>query len=132
MARLVDNLSQYLIDQSIAVKEGKDIFIGFMPENLGNCIMLDQTGGVEPDKYVPIEQPTVQIMVRNTSYNAGFYKMTAIYHALHQLLDDAVLETGGVDVMTVFALQEPVHLGKDENDRHIFSVNFVFKIRHHA
>ena len=129
MARLLDNLAQYLVDQGICTKEGKDVFIGMLPEKQDNGVKLEQTGGVSPDKYLPIEQPTVQVMVRNSSYPDGLDKAKAIYEALHRKGDDLTLEAGGVDVMTCFAIQEPFHLGMDENSRHLFVVNFVFKIR---
>lgn len=129
MARLLDNLAQYLVDEGICTKKGKDVFIGVLPEKQDNAVKLLQTGGLSPDHYLPIEQPTVQVTVRNTAFPAGLDKAKAIYDALHRLGDDAVLETGGVDVMTCFAIQEPFHLGQDENQRHLFVVNFVFKLR---
>ena len=129
MARLLDNLTTYLIAQGVCTKAGKDIFIGMLPEKQDNALKLEQTGGLEPDRYLPIEQPTVQVMVRNTSYPDGLDKAKAVYDALHRKGDDTVLASGGVDMMTCFAIQEPFHLGLDENNRHLFVVNFVFKLR---
>lgn len=129
MARLLDNLAAYLVAQSICTKVGKDVFIGLLPEKQDNGVKLEQTGGIEPDRDIPIEQPTVQVMVRNKAYPDGLDKAKAIYDALHRKGDDLVLEAGGVDVMTCFAMQEPFHLGLDENSRHLFVVNFVFKLR---
>lgn len=129
MAGLLENLAAYLVTQGICSKEGSDLFIGTFPETDGNAVKLEQTGGIEPDKYLPIQQPTVQAMVRNSSYSDGLDKMTAIYDALHRKGDDLALESGGVDVMTCFALQEPYHLGQDDNSRHLFVVNFAFKLR---
>lgn len=129
MARLLDNLVTYLIAEGIATKGGKDIFIGVLPENQDNAVKLNQTGGLEPSHYLPIEQPTVQVMVRNTAFGAGLDKAKAIYDALHRQGDNLLLASGGVDVMTCFAIQEPFHLGQDENQRHLFVVNFVFKLR---
>lgn len=128
MARLVDNLAQYLATNSIGT-EGTDLFIGVLPATPDNAVMIDQTGGVEPDKYLPIKQPTIQIIVRNKSYTDGLDKITAIYDLLHQFKDYQSLETGGVDVMQIMALQEPTHLQQDDNFRHIFTVNFVIMLR---
>lgn len=124
---MIENLATYLEDQGIGTK-ASDIFIGRMPE-VDNCIMIDQTGGVEPDRYIPIKKPTVQIMVRNTDYTNGLDKIKEIYDLLHQKRDDLVLESGGVDVMLVDAMQEPTHIGEDDNERHIFTCNFVFRLR---
>ncbi len=130
MARLVDNLLAYFVTQGIVATPGTDGFIGGLVEGgQDNVVSIDQTGGALPDRDIPTEEPTVQVSVRNTDYDAGLDKITSIYDALHQKRDDLVLEAGGVDVMTCFAMQSPVHLGKDENTRHIFTCNFVFKVR---
>lgn len=128
MARLVENLATYLQAQSIGTK-ATDLFVGTMPDALDNCIMIDQSGGVSPDRYLPVTKPTVQISVRNTDYLTGLDKITAIYNLLHQKGDNLALEAGGVDVMRIDALAEPGHLGQDDSQRHIFTCNFVFRLR---
>lgn len=130
---LIDNLSQYLINQGICTAEGTDLFIGKFPDADGNtydnAVMLLDTGGIEPNKYVPIRQLKIQVTVRNTDYATGYAKMKAIRDALHRKGDDVVLEAGGVDLMMCFALQEPTFLGRDESERSLFICNFVFKLR---
>jgi len=128
MANLVENLAAYLQAQAIGTV-ATDIFIGGLIDSPDNQISIDQTGSVEPNRENPIKDPTVQILVRNTAYDTGLNKITAIYDLLHQKNDSIVLEAGGVDVMACFALQEPTHILKDESDRHIFTCNFVFKLR---
>lgn len=128
MARLVENLTAYLQAQGIGT-EAVDLFIGTMPDALDNCVMVDQSGGVTPDRYLPIKKPTVQISVRNTSFLTGLDKISAIYNLLHQKGDDLALEIGGVDVMRIDAMGEPGHLGQDDSSRHLFSCNFVFRLR---
>lgn len=128
MARLVENIASYLQAQGIGTK-ATDIFVGLMPDTQDNAIMIDQSGGVTPDKYLPVKKPTVQISVRNTGYLTGLDKITAIYNLLHQKGDNLALEIGGVDVMRIDAMGEPGHLGQDESARHIFSCNFVVRLR---
>jgi len=125
--RLITNLAQYLEDQGIATG-GTDLFIGRMPE-VDNCILLDQTGSVEPDKYLPVEKPTIQVTVRNTDYTDGLDKLKTIFDLLHQKKDNLALEVGGVDVMIVNALNEPSHIGEDENSRHLWTCTFIFQLR---
>ena len=125
--RLITNLATYLQAQGIGTG-GTDLFIGRLPE-VDNCIMLDQTGGVEPDRDLPIEKPTIQVTVRNTDYTDGFDKLKSIYDLLHQKKDDLVLESGGVDIMIVNALNEPSHIGEDESSRHLWTCTFVFNLR---
>lgn len=130
MARIVDNLLAYLIAQGVVTTAGTDGFIGELTEGgADNIVALDQTGGVSPDRYIPTEEPTIQVTVRNTSYADGWDKINAIFALLHKKNDALVLESGGVDIMSCFALQSPQHIGEDENTRHIFTCNFVFKVR---
>lgn len=128
MARLVENLATYLQTQGIGTK-ATDIFVGMMPDIPDNCIMIDQTGGVAPDRYLPVSQPTIQISVRNSSYLDGLDKAKAIYNLLHKEDDALVLEASGVDVMVIDAMGEPAHIGQDTNSRHLFSMNFAIKLR---
>lgn len=128
MPNLVENLAQYLEDNAIGTV-ATDIFIGGLIDLPDNQISINQTGGVEPNRENPIKQPTVQILVRNTDYGNAITKATAVYDLLHQINDSVVLEAGGVDVMTCFALQEPAYLLLDESNRHIFTCNFVFTLR---
>jgi hypothetical protein len=128
MARLVENIATYLAANGIGTK-ATDIFIGTMPDTLDNCVMIDQTGGVQADRYLPVLKPTVQISVRNTSFLSGLDKISAIYNLLHQKGDNLVLESGGVDVMRIDAMGEPGHLGQDDSSRHLFSCNFVVRLR---
>lgn len=128
MANLVENLAQYLEDNSIGTV-ATDIFIGGLIDTPDNQISINQTGGVEPNRENPIKEPTIQILVRNTDYANALNKITAIYDLLHQANDSVVLEAGGVDLMYCFALQEPAYLLLDTSNRHIFTCNFVFQLR---
>lgn len=125
---LIDDLATYLQTNSVGTL-GSSLFIGNMPDGTDNCVMVDVTGGVAPSKDVPIMQPTVQCLVRNTSFETGLTKIKAVRDLLHRLNDGNTLKSGGVDVMSCFAMQEPTHLGKDTNERHIFTCNFIFKLR---
>lgn len=130
---LIDNLAQFLIDNGAVTAEGTDLFIGQFPDTEGttydNIVLLRDTGGLEPNKYVDIKQVTIQVTVRNTAYDTGYAKIDTIRDLLHRKLDNTTLESGGADTMTIFSMQEPTHLGLDENNRHLFVCNFVFKVR---
>lgn len=132
MSLLLDDLGVYLQAQSIGTV-GTDLFKGILPESPDDCISIDQSGGVEPDRELPLEKPTIQVLVRNDDYATGLTKAKAIYDLLHRAGHDngaePVLKVGGVDVMDIFAMQEPFHLGKDENERDLFTLNFVFYLR---
>lgn len=126
--RFIDNVATYLAANSIGTV-ATDLFIGILPPTPDNAVMVDYTGGLEPDRYAPVRKLTVQTTVRNTDYDDGYDKIQAIFDLLHRKLDDLELETGGVDVMEVMALQEPTFIGQDETNRYVFTCNFLFMVR---
>ncbi len=124
---LIKNISQYLEDNGIGT-EATDIFSYLMPAEVNNCIMLDEAGGLEPDKYLPTKDPTIDIKVRNSNPDNGKAKIEAIKDLLHQK-QEFIPEAGGVEVMICQCIVEPFHLGTDENERHLFTSTFYFKTR---
>ena len=74
------------------------------------------TGGTS----VAFEQPGLQILSRSTSY------ITARDNAVlaHQVLDGFSGTLSGVRYLSIEAAQTPFLIGRDDNDRVLFSVNF--------
>ena len=134
MSREIENLSEdlaaYLVENDIAEAIGTDIFICHLPDNDSgiDAILIDETGGI-PDPELPVENPTRQILVRNSDHATAKSKIYAIYNLLNRANDSLVLKEGGVDVMYIEALQMPTSLGLDNNERSVYSVNFMFKLR---
>lgn len=127
---LLENIAEFLEDNEIGTR-GTDIFIGFLGDDgtIDNAVMIDQTGGVQPDRDLPISKPTVQIMVRDKDYTAGLSKLQTIFNLLHGAHDNLVLAAGGVDIMRIYAMNEPQHVERDEEERDIFTCTFVFQLR---
>jgi len=128
---LLENIAEYLENQGIGTR-AQDIFIGFMGDDYpaqDNVVMIDQTGGIEPDKYLSIARPTIQITVRNKDHKQGLAKMQDIFDLFHRMQDDDVLVAGGEDIMNVMALNEPQHLLRDDSGRDVFTCTFIFRIR---
>lgn len=128
METLLTDLADYLQANSIGTK-GTNIFIGGFAGDEDNQVAIQATGGVEPYVDIPIGRPTVQITIRNKSYQTGIALAYDIFNLLDQEDDRLELKTGGVDVMQVNALSEPNHLGQDTSSRHLFTINFVFMVR---
>ncbi len=130
--QLLENIAEYLETEGFGTR-GTDIFIGFAPESEddteNNIIMFDQTGGIEPDRDLPIAKPTVQVIVRNTDYKTGFNILQDIFDRFHRMNDSGVLVSGGVDVMRAYAINEVQPLGVDVKERYSFTVTFVFQYR---
>lgn len=123
---LSENLATYLASNGQGTL-GSSIFLGSMPDTSSNAILLEDTGGLEPNRYITIKKNTVQVTIRNKSYRTGITKANAIYDLLHQSYDQTNI--GGEDVMLIEALSEPNYLGKDESGRYLFSVNFLIQWR---
>lgn len=128
MENLLDDLAYYLEQQTVGTR-GSTLFISGFAGAQDNQIALVETGGVEPYKDIPINRPTVQVLVRNTDYKTGLTKAYEVFRLLDKQNDRLVLKAGGVDVMQVNALQEPTYLGQDDNSRHLFTCNYVFMCR---
>jgi hypothetical protein len=130
MSQLLENIAEFLENNDLGTR-GETIFVGYLPDDVGvdGMISIDQTGGVSPDVDMPIGKPSVQIMVRTLNYDDGMSKIQQIFELLHATHDDFVLIEDGVDIMRVFALNEPQHYDRDEAGRDIFSCTFVFQLR---
>ena len=132
MAQLLDNIAEYLETEGFGTR-GEDIFIGFLPDDedefADNVVFIDQTGGIAPDKDIPVAKPTVQIVVRSAEYDNGFEKLQQIFDRFHGVHDDFALTVGGVDIMRAYAINEPQHLERDGKERDLFTCTFVFQFR---
>lgn len=128
---LVEDLRTYLINNNKITADNS--FIGNFPDTendlADNIIFIRNTGGLEVNRYLPIKDLTIQISGRNSDYDAGYAVLSEIRNLLHGLTDLVELAENGVDVMNCFAMQEVSYVGMDESDRHLFSVNFIFRLR---
>lgn len=126
METFLTDLAAYLADNSVGTV-ATDIFIGGLTVEPSNQVVIKPTGGIEPDKDLPIPRPTVQIIVRNTDFSTGEALARSIYNLLHQKDDKLVM--GTTDVMQSEALQEPSYFEQDNADLHLFICNYSFMIR---
>jgi len=99
---------------------GVDLFVGREPATPNNCSTAFDTGGFDPDTGADYQRPTVQFLVRNIAYNEGWAQANAIRNALHGLY--GVVEDGA-RYIGVWAMGEASHIGYDDNNRALFSVN---------
>jgi hypothetical protein len=108
MAYILNDLATYMQTNSIGTI-GTNLFKGYMPDavNTGVCIL--DTGGPEPDKYLPTKKPTFQIYIRATDYITGKAKMDAVRALLHQVANTTI---GGTYFYYILALSEGGHIGR--------------------
>ncbi len=102
------------------------IFMGYYPDKPDNLVALFEYAG-EPTELLMgtgdpvLERPGLQARVRNLTYPAGRAKIQAVADALHGLAETTM---GGKRYLLIRANQSPESLGRDENNRCEFVVNF--------
>ena len=127
MAIYSDNVADYLEAQGVGTV-GTDIFVGYLPDTPDSCIAVLETGGTEPDAYLPFREPTFQVLIRNTTFEEGQTKLASVRSTLHQL-NNITLVTGGFYFYYILAIAEGGHIGRDDVGRDMFSINFKAKLR---
>jgi small basic protein len=123
MSSLIDDVAQYLQDQGIGTI-ATDLFKANMPDSPDDAIVVLATGGTVPDPYLPTASPTFQVYIRSSSYTAGDAKLQAVRAALHRQFNRLLVNTSSIYFYKILAVSEGGHLGRDENKRETFSINF--------
>ena len=124
---MINDVYTYL-DAQTSLTAGTDLFKSRLTESPNNQVVIYNTGGLEPDRYLPTADPTFQVLVRNTSYATGQSLVNDIVEALHQKTNIELVE-GSKYFYYIFLMYEPEHIGRDDKGRHEFSINFVCEIR---
>ena len=123
----VDNLAEYLQNNEIGTL-ATDLFKAYLPAEPDSVVVCYDTGGFEPDVYLPTGLPTFQIYVRSVDYTTGKAKVDEIV-ALVNRKANIQLVSGGVYFYYLTLMSEPVHIGRDSNERDEFSINVRSMIR---
>lgn len=123
----INDIITYLQENNIGTK-ATDLFAAYMPKEPGNIVAVFDTGGFEPSVYLPMANPTFQVYVRNSNYEDGKSKVDEIVSLLHQKAN-IELVSGQTYFYYIALMQEPIHIGRDENERDEFSINFRTQIR---
>jgi len=129
----VDALAQYLETAGVGnyneTGVGGDLFINVLPGTPDNAIGLFTTGGPQADAKHGYDSPTIQIRVRGQrDPRPPMNRAESIYKLLHGL--DNTLLTDGTLIVNCLCLQSaPVYIGQDSNQRHEYTLNFLFETR---
>jgi hypothetical protein len=124
---LVEEVARHLHNQGIG-SFSTNLFYGYLPSEPNVCIAVLDTGGSEPDTELPISNPTFQVLVRSATYSTGRVTLDSVKNALHQVTNQSLIN-GGKYFYFIFAISEGGHIGRDENARDMFSINFRCKVR---
>lgn len=113
---------------------GTNIFVGHLEGEPDDQLAVIERGGGPPfmtleqssgssASQMKVDQPTVQIRARAASYATGQQTVNAVFKALHAV-SEQTLNSGGLLFHLIEAVQSPIYLGRDENQRHEWSQNF--------
>ena len=120
------DLAAYLDAQLASLTLDTNLFVSRLPDAPDACVALLEGSGAQPvlnmGTLAKVDNPTVQVRVRDVSYPAGYAVVMAVFKALHGL-SETELVSGGAVVKSAWAMQSPVHIGRDEKERHEWSLN---------
>jgi hypothetical protein len=116
------------------VGTGGNCFLEDLPQQPATAVAVSNTGGnyLTDGRALGYDEPTIQVLVRGSkdprtgqALAQGLYDH---YHGLHNVTLDP--EGEAVRVIDCGSLQSaPFHLGKDENGRHLYTLNLALHVR---
>lgn len=124
---LIEELAQHIHNQGIG-SLATNLFRNYLPDSPDIAMCVIDTGGTQPDEYLPTKEPTFQVYIRNTTYSAGKTKLDAIRSAFHQQQNVSLIN-GETFFYFIMAISEGGYLGRDERGRDLFSINFRCRTR---
>jgi hypothetical protein len=116
---MITELSEYL-----RVK-GVGNYVGYIPDLEG--VFLIDTGGVAPENWGRILNPTFQVFIKDTRYRDGLNKFNQINDLLTDITNTYLV--GSSFYYYFVELMGNGYLGLDEDGTYIFSSNFIAKVR---
>lgn len=120
---LLDEIGTYLTNQGVVGgATGWTLAKAYMPPSPDQVVALFETGGFAPELPVDLDRPTFQVRVRGTKmdYPGARAKIDQVVTELHKFQGTL----SGVYYVMIAAMQSPMPLGYDENERPELAVNF--------
>ena len=77
-----ESFLQYLDDQEVGTK-GTDMFVGELPKDVNNGVMIVAGASVNQNGYFDIRESNLEIWAINKSSNEAFAKLFEIQQAIH-------------------------------------------------
>ena len=128
IAKYLDSLGIGVYDElSGSTNPNNNIFIGIMPQEPQDIILINQYAGEQPLHKVldDIQRPGLQIKCRAKYYDYAIAKAEEINLALDQYSG----EINGKYYVEIRAVQSPFLLEQDKNECVVFCQNFMTAIR---
>lgn len=99
----------------------ENVFIGTMPNSPDLCVGLFDTGGGEQDDREALDRSSLQVRARGSYADA--HKMLAKIKLALQSVPKVVLFNGST-LIGIWVRSNIAHIGRDSQDREIFTCNF--------
>lgn len=119
---LIEQVATYLQTNGIGTL-ASNLFISYLPDSVDSCVAVLDTGGLTPDIDLPTKEPTFQVFIRATTYDAGKAKLDSVRALLHNFYNN-YLVNGQTYVYRINALSEGGHIGQNGRGQDEFSINF--------
>lgn len=128
-------IAEYLDDQDVLTFDESgtsgDTFIGTLPSSPDEAIALYPQGGTNPSPKFIEDEHDIQFLCRGTEDPRGALSTARdIYGELHGLSkttigEDEEEDYDGTEIILIQSIQAgPTHIGRDDNGRHMYSLNF--------
>jgi hypothetical protein len=130
-------IAQYLENQTIGnydetgvSSEPWSIFIASLPSSPDECIAMYPKPGSDSDPKLGYDNVGLQFIIRGTKDpRPALQKGRDIYNALQGFHMKSFI-SGGAFVLHCIGVQSgPYHIGRDDNSRHEYTLNFDLEIR---
>lgn len=103
---------------------GTDLSAMAWLEKVDEQVIVIDTGSIDRDLALQSEQPTFQILARGEK-GADLKVTHDKLRAIHEfLLPLGTTEINGEDYLSFFPVGAPTGIGRDENDRAVFTANY--------
>lgn len=130
MASIVEGIKDLLVTAGVGVfnaTSGWSIHIGREPVKPDTVMTIARTGGLPSNPAYLLDYPNIQVRVRGkaSGYQAAEQKIRDIKDALLGLPSQ---DLNGDRWVSITQLTDIVHIGFDDNDRPLFTVNLALII----
>jgi hypothetical protein len=127
---IIDDVVNYLVAEvaGVTLVLGTNLFKSYMPDTPNPCVVVYDTGGAEPDRYLPTAMPTFQVLVRSDDYEEAHNLIQEIADLLHNKYN-IELVAGQTYFYAINLLGEPANIGRNDKNLDEFSANFICRIR---
>lgn len=116
----------------LQVVAGQSLFVGEHPAKVEQCVIFRSSGGTGRLFICGLRWTHVQMMARSKDYVWASNRAWAVHEAMDLLQQQVPLVLGTppatVKILASSPFSEPVYLGKDESDAHLFVVNLRFQL----